>query len=324
MFIHAFGAYFGLALSAVLGDRSNGQGDLRTSKTNSTFAMVGTLVLWIFWPSFNGALGAPDQQQRAVVNTLLSISAACCASFATSKVVRGGKFNMEEVQNSTLAGGVAIGTAANFMMHGWGSILVGILAGTISTLGFAFLTPLLKSRFGLADTCGVHNLHGMPGIVGGIVGAVASAAATDSEYGDAAHFIWTERTAGGRTASEQGGYQGAALVITIAIGLAGGALVGGLLRTGWFAPMRAQWYDDAFEWDVAHVADEDHDEEKGRKEDDALQARIEAAVAEAVARALAAKAASDAVIPSAPAAVSAATSGASDAVTAPAVEVTTA
>lgn len=36
------------------------------------------------------------------------------------------------------------------------------------------LTPALESHFGLRDTCGVHNLHGMPGLLGGIVAAVVS------------------------------------------------------------------------------------------------------------------------------------------------------
>lgn len=32
------------------------------------------------------------------------------------------------------------------------------------------------------DTCGVHNLHGMPGVIGGIVGVIVAAAAEDTQY----------------------------------------------------------------------------------------------------------------------------------------------
>ena len=46
---------------------------------------------------------------------------------------------------------------------------VGMAAGSISTLGFAYLTPMLERKIGLGDTCGVHNLHGIPGILGGLV-----------------------------------------------------------------------------------------------------------------------------------------------------------
>jgi ammonium transporter Rh len=33
------------------------------------------------------------------------------------------------------------------------------------------------------DTCGVLNLHGIPGILGGIIGAIVCAAIPASEYG---------------------------------------------------------------------------------------------------------------------------------------------
>jgi len=71
------------------------------------------MFLWLFWPSFNSATLTGDDQQRAIINTLLSISASCVITFAVSALVsKDNKFNMVHVQNSTLAGGVAIGTAA--------------------------------------------------------------------------------------------------------------------------------------------------------------------------------------------------------------------
>ena len=44
------------------------------------------------------------------------------------------------IQNSTLAGGVAIGTAADMMVQPWGAVLIGMIAGVISVLGYAYLT----------------------------------------------------------------------------------------------------------------------------------------------------------------------------------------
>lgn len=48
------------------------------------------------------------------------------------------------IQNSTLAGGVAIGTLADFIIQPWGAILVGIVAGTVSVLGYRYLTVKLS------------------------------------------------------------------------------------------------------------------------------------------------------------------------------------
>ena len=44
------------------------------------------------------------------------------------------------IQNSTLAGGVAVGTAAEFMLMPYGSLIVGFLCGILSTLGYIYLT----------------------------------------------------------------------------------------------------------------------------------------------------------------------------------------
>lgn len=60
----------------------------------------------------------------------------------------------------------------------WSAVLsrsglaIGLLAGIISTLGFHFITPFLERKIGLYDTCGIHNLHGIPGALGGIISAI--------------------------------------------------------------------------------------------------------------------------------------------------------
>ena len=48
---------------------------------------IGTLFLWIFWPSFNGALVTGDARYRAIINTYFSLSASVLASFVTSMFV---------------------------------------------------------------------------------------------------------------------------------------------------------------------------------------------------------------------------------------------
>jgi ammonium transporter Rh len=40
---------------------------------------------------------------------------------------------------------VAIGTAADMMIHPWGAMVVGSVAGAISVLGYRFLTVYLNS-----------------------------------------------------------------------------------------------------------------------------------------------------------------------------------
>lgn len=88
-----------------------------------------------------------------------------------------GKLDMEVVLNSTLAGGVAMGAAADLIDYPFCSMIVGYVAGVVSALGFIYLGPWLKRKIFLHDTCGVHNLHGMPGIIGAITSAIAASRA---------------------------------------------------------------------------------------------------------------------------------------------------
>lgn len=51
-------------------------------------------------------------------------------------------------------------------------------------LSFATLLfqPLIQKRLRIHDTCGVHNLHGMPAILAGIFGALVAARANEAYY----------------------------------------------------------------------------------------------------------------------------------------------
>lgn len=164
MCIHAFGAYFGLAVAAMLYSRkvheSNKEG---ATPTSDIFSMVGTVFLWMFWPSFNGAISLTGNGRlRAVINTYFALAGAAIVTFAISTLVgKRHRLDMVHVQNATLAGGVAIGTTADLIIRPWVALVIGSLAGTVSVLGYRFLTPRLNKK--IHDTCGVNNLHGMPG-----------------------------------------------------------------------------------------------------------------------------------------------------------------
>ena len=94
------------------------------------------------------------------------------------------------IQNSTLAGGVAVGTVANMAIRPYAAMLIGSIAGIISVLGYQYLTPFLKNKLRLHDTCGVHNLHGLPGVLSGITGSIVAACAhIGDDYGPAEKYF---------------------------------------------------------------------------------------------------------------------------------------
>ena len=185
IFVHTFGAYFGLAVSFVVGrtpDAKNDEHDDNGSDYKSDlFAMIGTVFLWMFWPSFNGALATESQQHRVVINTVLALSACCMSAFAFSALLRKHhKFDMVDIQNATLAGGVAVGSSADLVIQPYGAIIIGLIAGLLSVVGYVYIQPALKKSIGLDDTCGVHNLHGMPGVMGAVGGCISASIAGGS------------------------------------------------------------------------------------------------------------------------------------------------
>lgn len=77
--------------------------------------------------------------------------------------------------NATLAGGVAIGAPSGIVANPGISLTIGIVAGVVSTLCFSKLSEILHKAIGLHDTCGIHNLHGIPGILGSLASAMVVA-----------------------------------------------------------------------------------------------------------------------------------------------------
>lgn len=184
--IHAFGAFFGISVAVfyqseeAIADRNK----LNTGNYLSDLvSMIGTLFLYAYWPSFNAALGSGTVAHRAMINTYLSIAVSVIACIIVSKFVHGGKLNMEIILNASLAGAVAVGSVADVIVTPAGSMIAGFIAGSISAFGFAYISAFVKKHLRLHDTCGVLNLHGIPGVIGALVSAIVAYRAGDT-FGD--------------------------------------------------------------------------------------------------------------------------------------------
>ncbi|CAF3358156.1 unnamed protein product [Rotaria sp. Silwood1] len=233
MFVHVFGAYFGLAVSYMLYDKelTSIEAEQREKSVyhSDLFSMVGTLFLFCFWPSFNAGVAASgDPRLRAVVNTYISIASSVLLTYICSCLFnKEKKFDMVHVQNATLAGGVAVGTVADKIIRPFGAMIIGSIAGTLSTVGFRFIKPALQ-KFRAHDTCGVNNLHGMPGLLAGIFGIILAMFPAYSLHTD--NLLDTCWHGHDRSYLGQIGYQAATLGATILIAVIGGIITGIILR----------------------------------------------------------------------------------------------
>jgi ammonium transporter Rh len=139
---------------------------IESDKTSNQFSMLGSAVLWLFWPSFCAGILDPVMVPYAAVNTVISLCGATLATYMFSSLIRK-KVEIADMANAALAGGVAIGSTCAHASHK-GAFIIGLLAGAISVIGFTLIQPRLQNMLKGIDTCGVHNLHGMPGLMGGI------------------------------------------------------------------------------------------------------------------------------------------------------------
>lgn len=84
-------------------------------------------------------------KHRVVINTVFALCSSGITAMAGSILLRG-KFSMEDIQNATLAGGVAVGSSSDLVVGPWASILIGMIAGLVSVVGFARLKAHLWEK----------------------------------------------------------------------------------------------------------------------------------------------------------------------------------
>jgi ammonium transporter Rh len=233
--IHLFGAYFGIAVARAfakpkaVSDKNNS-----SSQVSDVLSLIGTTVLWIYWPSFVGATvtASPEQMQLCILHTVMALVGSTIATFLLSQLIHA-KFDPVLVANSTLAGGVAVGASARLEMTPGGALLLGLTAGLVSVLGYEFVSPLFARKLQIYDSCGVHNLHGLPALLGGLASAIF--VTTDS------HATFLEHGRG-----VQAGYQVAAVMATVAVALVSGWFTGGVMMMAVDEHHKPEYNDAAF------------------------------------------------------------------------------
>jgi ammonium transporter Rh len=128
-----------------------------------------------------------------------------------------------------LAGGVIIGACSGLFTNSGASLIVGAFGGVVSTLGYSFFQDFLKEKIGLYDTAGVNNLHGIPGVLGGLISAIAISVYTTDPLNNStqqSYLNFYSNTFYGRSFNTQGAIQVAGTFISVGIGVGFGIIAG--------------------------------------------------------------------------------------------------
>ncbi|KAM9108059.1 blood group Rh(CE) polypeptide [Megaptera novaeangliae] len=245
MYIHVFAACFGLTVACCLPKPlPNAAEDKdQTASSPSLFAMLGTLFLWMFWPSFNSALlDIPDEKKKALFNTYYALAVSMVTAISVSALAHPqGKINMTHIHNAVLAGGVAVGAPCYLIPSPWLAMVLGLVAGLISIWGAKYLQVCLQRMLDLHDTYGVQYTFGLPGLLGGITNIVLMAL----------QVKWTKiSTLGYQILTDSGAFS-----FTIIMGMGSGLLTGLLLNLKiWKSPHAVNYFNDQTFWKFPHLA----------------------------------------------------------------------
>ncbi|NWI30233.1 RHL protein, partial [Sula dactylatra] len=168
MHVHLFGAYFGLAVSSRFSEPSPKSEKNASTPKSDLLSMLGTLFLWVFWPSFNSVL-AVDSKSKAIYNTYFALAVSAVTAFVLSVLTtKDGKFRMSHIHSAVLAGGVAVGYAAHSIEYPWIAMILGLLASVITILGSYCLQRCFNATLKIHDSSGVHFAFGLPAVLGAV------------------------------------------------------------------------------------------------------------------------------------------------------------
>ncbi len=165
--VHAMGGFLALGAVITLGARlGRYTEDGRVNAilpSNIPFLALGSWVLCVGWFGFNVmSAGTADGASGLVaMNSLLAMVGGLLAALVV------GKNDPGFVHNGALAGLVAV-CAGSDIMHPFGALFVGVVAGVMFVYGF----ELLQNKLKIDDVLGVIPLHGVCGAWGGIAAGI--------------------------------------------------------------------------------------------------------------------------------------------------------
>lgn len=106
LFSFRFGAYFGMAVSRALGEpKPRCKANADSNAVSDVMCLIGTTILWVFWPSFVGATETanPVTEHLCILHTVLALLGSTVATFCFSaRWTQGNRVDPVHIANATL------------------------------------------------------------------------------------------------------------------------------------------------------------------------------------------------------------------------------
>ena len=179
--VHSMGGMLALSGAIVLGPRIGKFKKDGTARAfpghNIPMAIIGTIILFFCWFSFNAGSTLNSTDFRlSVVATNTMIAGAIGGLVAMFYMwIKFGKPDPSMTANGTLAGLVAI-TAPCAFVNGISSFIIGLIAGLLVCVS----VPFVENKLKLDDPVGAISVHG----INGFWGVLALGLFADGTYGD--------------------------------------------------------------------------------------------------------------------------------------------
>lgn len=205
--VHAMGGWIALGAVIMLGARSGryrADGRLQAMPPSSIpWLALGAWILSVGWFGFNvmSAQNIEGLTGLVAVNSLMAMAGGILAALVVSKNDPG------FVHNGALAGLVAVCAGSN-VMHPIGAAVTGALAGAL----FVWSFNQCQNKWKIDDVLGVWPLHGLCGLLGGIMCGVFGLEA----FGGMGGVTFASQLVGS--------------LFGVAVALAGGFIVYGILK----------------------------------------------------------------------------------------------
>uniref|UniRef100_A0A3Q1I1W4 Ammonium transporter AmtB-like domain-containing protein n=1 Tax=Anabas testudineus TaxID=64144 RepID=A0A3Q1I1W4_ANATE len=241
MMLHIFGALFGLMLTWILFRKESEQQFEKEKFDRKTglFSMLGTVFLWMFWPSFNSFLvdsHTPGRKLEVVCSTYLALGVSAVTAAAVSVLSSPrGKFNLRCIMWRLCS----LVLSKSVVHQPWEAMTIGFTAAVVSTIGIRYLKSHMLLAFQCHDTCAVLSTHGLPGLLGWLAHLLL-------QIIDCEDHTTTIRFAV---------FHICVLLITITISLSMGIITGLLLKWNfWKTPQDKKCFDDQAFWEFPHLS----------------------------------------------------------------------